>query len=74
MTFADTVYDALPESGITYPDLQKKLGKAKSQIGTALRTLEAEGKAKRERIPKPCTHNKGRMDLNRVPKVLWRRT
>ncbi len=75
MTFVDTVLDALPQSGgITYPELSKKLGKAKSQIGTALRALEADGKAKREAIERPKDKRKSRqLDWQRSPKVVWRR-
>jgi predicted transcriptional regulator len=74
MSFNDKVLEALPESGgITYPDLIKMLDRSKSQIGTALRELEAAGKVKRERIQKPSAKRIGRMDWGRSPKVIWRR-
>lgn len=75
MSFRDTVLAVLPKTGgMTYPELRKALGgRAHSQIGGALLDLERAGKAKREKIPLLRTHNKGRADLSRMPRVQWRR-
>lgn len=75
MRFQEIVLAVLPKTGgMTYPELRKALNrKAKSQIGAALLELEKAGLAKRERIPPIRTHDKGRVDLGRVPRVQWGR-
>ena len=70
ITLKDRVLGILTPEGLTWVELQRRLDKHPANIHKALRSLEISGKAERCAIARPSTRRN--IELNRMPRIVWR--
>ena len=70
-TIREKVLNALSAQGQSYKELVRSTGGSLSSVQKALRDLERDGMAGREKVVRP-TRKKHMQDFSHTPKVMWR--
>ena len=72
MKLAEMLLEVLTPEGLSWDQMEKKLGRDRSNIARELRKLEADGKAERVAVQKSRTPGKDAGDRRSGPHMLWR--